>query len=62
MNPSEIRELRKQHDETQEQFAERVGVVVRTVAGWEAGTTRPSRMALRQLERIVRETPRKGRT
>lgn len=55
MTPRQIRRLRKDLGDTQEQFAARLGVSVRSVAGWEAGTNRPSPMALKLLEQAAKE-------
>lgn len=36
-----LKELRKQHSETQTEMAERLGVTQRTIANWEAGDRNP---------------------
>jgi len=46
----EIREIRAQHSMTQRLFAEALGVSVKTVESWEAGTNHPSGIASRMLE------------
>lgn len=38
---------------TQEQAARKLGVSVTTYARWEQGTNKPSRMALRVINRVV---------
>ena len=48
----EIKEIRSQHSMTQRLFAEALGVSVKTVESWEAGTNRPSGIASRMLELI----------
>lgn len=59
MTPEEIRELRQRYGESQQDFAARLGVSLRTVAGWEAGTTKPSPLALRALAEAKRKAPRR---
>ena len=46
----EIKEIRTQHGMTQRLFAEALGVSIKTVESWEAGTNRPSGIANRMLE------------
>ncbi len=50
----EIKELRKSRDMTQESFAASLGVSWRTVAGWEAGRSHPSRMAMKMIQNLLR--------
>ena len=45
-----IRELRSKLGLTQEQFAAKVGVIFSTVNRWESGKSKPSPLAMRQLE------------
>ena len=47
-----IKRLRVQLGLTQEQFAARVGVTFSTVNRWEAGRSRPSPLAWREIERL----------
>ncbi|OEU63325.1 MAG: hypothetical protein BBJ57_05560 [Desulfobacterales bacterium PC51MH44] len=47
-----IKRLRIQLDLTQEQFAAKVGVTFSTVNRWEAGRSRPSPLAWREIERL----------
>ena len=47
---SEIKEIRTQQGMTQKLFAEAIGVSVKTVESWEAGTNSPSGIANRILE------------
>ena len=61
MTPDEIRELRQRYGQTQVEFAHRLGVAVRTVAGWEAGTNAPSKMGLRALSEATSKAPRRKR-
>jgi len=49
MQRADIERLRKWLGLTQEAFAQRVGVSVRTVAGWEAGTRKPSPLARERI-------------
>ena len=49
-----IKKLRTQLELTQEQFAARVGVTFSTVNRWEAGRSRPSPLAWREIERLSR--------
>jgi len=51
----DIKKLRKELGLTQVEFAERLGVASMTVKRWEAGTARPSQLALRQLCRLARK-------
>ena len=46
----EIKIIRAQHNMTQKLFAEALGVSVKTIESWEAGTNRPSGIANRMLE------------
>ena len=47
-----IRMLRQALGLTQESFAAELGVNVTTVVRWERGLSRPTRLALRQLEEV----------
>ena len=47
-----LKELRKQHSETQTEMAERLGVTQRTIANWEAGDRNPD---LEMLAKISSE-------
>jgi len=49
-----IKKLRIQLGLTQEQFAAKVGVTFSTVNRWEAGRSRPSPLAWREIERLSR--------
>ena len=51
-------DLRRRYEDTQEEFAKRLGVSVRAVAGWESGNHEPSNMALRLLDEAARKAPR----
>ncbi|NIW48134.1 MAG: helix-turn-helix domain-containing protein [candidate division Zixibacteria bacterium] len=49
-----IKKLRTQLGLTQEQFAARVGVTFSMANRWEAGRSRPSPLAWREIERLSR--------
>ena len=48
-----IRELRIFFGLTQEEFASHLGVTFPTVNRWENGRNQPSKMAIRQLEKML---------
>ncbi|MBW2150010.1 MAG: helix-turn-helix transcriptional regulator [Deltaproteobacteria bacterium] len=50
-----IRELRSKLGLTQEQFAAKVGVTFSTVNRWESGKSKPSPLAMRQIEELAAE-------
>ena len=50
-----IRQLRRELDMTQEQFAAELGVVYCTINRWENGHAQPSRLALKQIERMYHQ-------
>ena len=50
--PRMVKELRARLRLTQEQFATRVGVTFATVNRWEAGKTKPSRLAMMRLREL----------
>jgi len=51
-----IRELRSNLGLTQEQFAAKVGVTFSTVNRWESGKSKPSPLAMRQIEELMERT------
>ncbi len=53
--PMHIKKLRKKLNMTQAEFALTVGVAEYTVRRWEKGTHQPSRLALRELNRLEKE-------
>jgi len=55
-----IRELRSKLGLTQEQFAAKVGVTFSTVNRWESGKSKPSPLALRQIEELAARDTKKG--
>jgi putative transcriptional regulator len=52
---SEIKAIRTQNGMTQRLFAEALGVSVKTVESWEAGTNRPSGSSCRILEMLEKD-------
>ena len=58
--PARVRNLRRQLNLTQEDFAARVGVSVITVHRWETGQSRPRRLALASLRKIETEFARQA--
>lgn len=59
MTAAEIKQLRTSLSLSREEFAVSLGVSLRTVARWEADDSRPTRLALRALERLSRKRPAK---
>ena len=58
MDREQIRQLRDSLGLTQEEFSHRLSVSVRTVARWEAGKGKPTRLALRALARLAKSSRR----
>ncbi|MCC5656141.1 helix-turn-helix domain-containing protein [Nostoc sp. XA010] len=56
-----IRELRQQLDLSQEKFAAKLGVSLRTVNRWENGSTVPSQMALKLIEEMLQKMGQPGK-
>ena len=54
--PSLLKTIRRTLSLTQEQLAHRLGVSFVTVNGWENGKRKPSPLARRQIEQLVKET------
>ncbi len=51
-----VKELRQKRGWTQEDLAREIGVVLSTVQRWESNhTVKPSRLAWRQLEELLKE-------
>jgi len=59
--PLLIRQLRERTGLTQEKFAARIGVTFPTINRWENGRARPSPLALKQIEDLLRDLGEKGR-
>lgn len=57
---SSVTELRGRIGLTQEKFAARLGVTFPTINRWENGHARPSPLALRQIENLLRELGEQG--
>jgi len=55
-----IREIRERTGLSQEKFAARLGVTFPTVSRWEHGRAKPSPLALKQIENMLRELGDKG--
>ena len=53
MGIPDIRIIRKDLNLTQEQFAEKIGVAFCTVNRWEKGRSRPSKLALREISKLI---------
>lgn len=61
LTPAAIFALRSALNLTQESFAHEVGVSVSQVSRWEAGTAKPSPLAVRVLERLRDGLPEAAR-
>ncbi len=59
--PHLVRELRERVGLSQEKFAARLGVTVPTINRWENGRTRPSPLAMKQIEGLLNNLGKKGR-
>ncbi len=59
--PRLIRELRQRTGLTQEKFAAKLGVTFPTINRWENGRAKPSPLALKQIEDLLRDLGEKGR-
>lgn len=55
-----VQELRGRIGLTQEKFAARLGVTFPTINRWENGHARPSPLALKQIETLLRELGDQG--
>ncbi len=56
-----IRELRGRTGLTQEKFAAKLYVTYPTINRWENGHAKPSPLALKQIESLLRDLEEKGR-
>jgi putative transcriptional regulator len=54
--PQEIKELREQNHFTQLYFGELLGVSIKTIQAWEAGTNKPNGTALRMFQ-VLEQDP-----
>jgi transcriptional regulator with XRE-family HTH domain len=55
-----VRTLRGRTGLTQEKFAAKLGVTFPTISRWENGRAKPSPLALKQIEDLLRELGDKG--
>jgi len=58
--PRLIRTLRERTGLTQEKFAAKVGATFPSVNRWENGKTKPSPLALKQIEDLARQLGERG--
>jgi len=58
--PRLIRELRDRTGLTQEKFAAKLGVTFPTINRWENGRAKPSPLALKQIEDLLRGLGERG--
>lgn len=58
--PRLVRELRARTGLTQEKFAAKLGVTFPTINRWENGKAKPSPLALKQIEDLLRGMGEKG--
>lgn len=56
-----IRSIRERLELTQERFAAKLGVTFSSVNRWENGRTKPSPLALKQIEELVAHLGHKGK-
>ncbi|MEH2081116.1 MAG: helix-turn-helix transcriptional regulator [Nostoc sp.] len=56
-----IRQLRQQLNLSQEKFAAKLGVSLRTINRWENGSTVPSQMALKLIEEMLEKMGEAGK-
>jgi putative transcriptional regulator len=56
-----VHEIRNRTGLTQEQFAARLGVTFPTINRWENGRAKPSPLAIKQIEALLRDLGEKGR-
>ena len=59
--PRLVREIRDRTGLTQEKFAAKLGVTFPTINRWENGRAKPSPLALKQIEDLLRDLGEKGR-
>lgn len=58
--PRLVRELRNRTGLTQEKFAAKLGVTFPTINRWENGRAKPSPLALKQVENLLRSLGTRG--
>jgi len=59
--PRLVRELRQRTGLTREKFAAKLGVTFPTINRWENGRAKPSPLAMKQIEDLLRDLGEKGR-
>lgn len=59
-SPGHIARLREALGMTQDQFGDQIGVDKMTVSRWERGTMHPSARALQQIEKLRKQSIRRG--
>lgn len=59
--PRLVRALRERTGLTQEKFAAKLGVTFPTINRWENGRAKPSPLAMKQIEDLLRNLGDKGR-
>ena len=59
--PRLVRELRQRTGLTQEKFAAKLGVTYPTINRWENGRAKPSPLALKQIEDLLRGLGYRGK-
>jgi putative transcriptional regulator len=59
--PRLVHQLRERTGLTQEKFAARLGVTYPTINRWENGRAKPSPLAMKQIEDLLRNLGEKGR-
>ena len=58
--PRLVRDLRERTGLTQEKFAAKLGVTFPTINRWENGRAKPSPLALKQIEDLLRNLGERG--
>ena len=58
--PRLVRDLRERTGLTQEKFAAKLGVTFPTINRWENGRAKPSPLALKQIEDLLRSLGNRG--
>jgi putative transcriptional regulator len=58
--PRLVRQLRERTGLTQEKFAAKLGVTFPTINRWENGRAKPSPLAMKQIEDLLRDLGEKG--
>ena len=55
--PERFKALRKRFNLSQEEFAKKLGVSFTSVNRWENGQSKPSKLAQKKIETLIRESP-----